>query len=251
MKRIILMLFVSIGGLLFTGCFFGRGIDETIETDRYTMHMQSDSAWVHDGWQWFDSKDTLIIFTTVPEVASVMADKSGTDDSLTMYYFDQRKRFFLPKYNFMLIDSDTTQPTDYTPLLQAMMKRGILRADTTYEPLELLEIYDTARFAAHRKHVKERKSEAVLHVQVSVGEESDDESFQSLTNVVSNLQRSLRIPVILAPGVDPDAKIEYRFMDNEKRPVDNWLDSMGMRRTPDPQGRKMCVIEFNRCKGKI
>jgi hypothetical protein len=39
---------------------------------------------------------------------------------------------------------------------------------------------------------------------------------------------------------------------NEDWPTDSlWLDDMGFRIVPDPQGRRMRIIEFNRCKGDI
>ncbi len=40
MKRIMIMMAVWVG-LMATGCYFNRGVDETIETERYTMRMVS------------------------------------------------------------------------------------------------------------------------------------------------------------------------------------------------------------------
>lgn len=257
MKRNFLIMMVALGGLMVTGCFFGRGIDETIETDRYSLHMQSDEVWDYDewtddGWMMLNRNDTLFMCYNVPDAAVILAARSDVQDSMTMHYCDQHKRYFLPKYIFTIVDRDTTQPQDYTPLLHAMIKRGILQADTTYEPLRLLEVYDTVRFAAHKKQVKEENAESCCHVQMKGGGKvSEDESFQSLGYVASNLQHNFRIPVIVAPEVDPNVKIEFRFMEDERKTVDSWLDSMGMRIVSDPQNRKMRVIEFNRCKGKI
>ena len=133
-----------------------------------------------------------------------------------------------------------------------MMEKGVLRADTNYEPMRILEVYDSARFASRKRRVQEEDAKTIFRVQMRDGEVSYEESFQSVENIASSLRLTHHLPVLLDPGVDPDMKMEYHEMDNNLWQADSlWLDDLGMRIVPDPQGRKMRVIEFNRCKGKI
>ncbi len=245
-------------GMMFCGCYFNRGIDETFETDRYTMRMVSwdmdvDGVIEHGhAAKEFGNLDTMVWSGTVPEIASLLANNSLPKDSMTLYKYDNEKQAFLPGYAYLIVDRDTTQPRDYAPLLQAFMERGLLRADTTYEPVRILEIYNPERFASKKKIVQEKDAKTTFHVQTCYGEVSAEESFQSVENIAFNLQLMHHLPILLDPNVDPDTKTEYYEMDSKQWQSDSlWLDDMGMRIVPDPQGRKMRVIEFNRCKGKI
>ena len=241
-----------------TGCYFNRGVDETFETDRYTMRMVS---WDMDvegviehglAVRDFQNLDTMVMSGTVPMIALRLANNSISENETTLYKYDNGKQDFLPSYTYLVVDRDTMQPKDYTPLLQAMMKKGILRADTTYEPMRILEVYDSARFVSKKKSVQEEDEKPLFYVQMRDGEVSYEESFQSVENIASSLRQTHHLPVLLDPGVDPDMKMEYHEMDNNLWQHDSlWLDDLGMRIVPDPQGRKMRVIEFNRCKGKI
>ena len=245
-------------GLMATGCYFDRGVDETIETERYTMRMVSwdmdvDGVIEHGlAVREYQNLDTMIMSGTVPMIAFRLANNSISENETTLYKYDNGKQDFLPSYTYLVVDRDTTTPEDYTPLLHAMMKKGILRADTTYEPMRILKVYDSARFSSRKRHVQEEDAKTTFHVQMRDGEVSYEESFQSVENIAASLRLTHHLPVLLDPSVDPDTKMEYHEMDSRQWQSDSlWLDDMGMRIVPDPQGRKMRVIEFNRCKGKI
>ena len=230
-----------------TGCYFNRGVDETVETDRFTMRMMSWDMVEGELVSYFDQNDTMVHGGTVPEIAYLLADLSDSVNSTTMYWYDRKKQGFLPGYTYLIVDRDTTQPRDYTPLLHAMMKKGFLRADTTYEPMRILEIFDRARFEA-----------PVDTIETIVINDDGDTNYGYETNtidaifIVNTLRDQYRMPVNLAPGVDPFSETDDgRSLDGDWKADSLWLDSRGMRIVPDPQGRKMRVIEFNRCKGKI
>ena len=224
-----------------TGCYFNRGIDETFETDRYTMRMVS---WDMD----VDSVNRYddVYGGTVPEIAAVLAIVSDTIiNSTTMYWYDQEKQGFLPGYTYFIVDRDTTQPKDYTSLLHAMMEKGVLRADTTYEPMLVLEVFDTVRFDAGKDSLKA----------ITINEDGDTVlDYYCTSNAVSimnNLRESYRKPIVLAPGLSPWRETHWDWSKGNWDFVVKQLEQRGLRIVPDPQGRKMRVVEFNRCKGKI
>lgn len=224
-----------------TGCYFNRGIDETFETDRYTMRMVS---WDMD----VDSVNRYddVYGGTVPEIAAVLAIVSDTIiNSTTMYWYDQEKQGFLPGYTYFIVDRDTTQPKDYTSLLRAMMEKGVLRADTTYEPMLVLEVFDTVRFDAGKDSLKA----------ITITEDGDTVlDYYCSSNAVSimnNLRESYRKPIVLAPGLSPWRETHWDWSKGNWDFVVKQLEQRGLRIVPDPQGRKMRVVEFNRCKGKI
>lgn len=230
-----------LGGLMATGCYFNRGIDETFETDRYTMRMVS---WDMD----VDSVNRYddVYGGTVPEIAAVLAIVSDTIiNSTTMYWYDQEKQGFLPGYTYFIVDRDTTQPKDYTSLLHAMMEKGVLRADTTYEPMLVLEVFDTVRFDAGKDSLKA----------ITINEDGDTVlDYYCSSNAVSimnNLRESYRKPIVLAPGLSPWRETHWDWSKGNWDFVVKQLEQRGLRIVPDPQGRKMRVVEFNRCKGKI
>ncbi len=240
MKRIMIMTAV-LGGLMATGCYFNRGIDETFETDRYTMRMVS---WDMD----VDSVNRYddVYGGTVPEIAAVLAIVSDTIiNSTTMYWYDQEKQGFLPGYTYFIVDRDTTQPKDYTSLLHAMMEKGVLRADTTYEPMLVLEVFDTVRFDAGKDSLKA----------ITINEDGDTVlDYYCTSNAVSimnNLRESYRKPIVLAPGLSPWRETHWDWSKGNWDFVVKQLEQRGLRIVPDPQGRKMRVVEFNRCKGEI
>ncbi|MBR1549123.1 MAG: hypothetical protein IJ634_00610 [Bacteroidales bacterium] len=254
-------LFIALAACMtLCGCYFNRDIDETIETDRYTMHITSDGVIAgHDGR--FASADTtdsidttertdIKEFTgTIPRMAYHLMCASIADPySTTMCWIEQDKQPFLPKYVCTVIDSDTTQPDDYTPLLRAMMDRGILRADTTYEPLQLLELYDSARYAQHMSGV-DVDSSVLFQVEMEDGEPAY--GIFNAISVVAHLRETYRMPLTLAPSLPADLTTEIRWMVDDWSTDSLWLDSMGFRIVPDPQGRQMRIITINRHKGKI
>ena len=224
-----------------TGCYFNRGIDETFETDRYTMRMVS---WDMD----VDSVNRYddVYGGTVPEIAAVLAIVSDTIiNSTTMYWYDQEKQGFLPGYTYFIVDRDTTQPKDYTSLLHAMMEKGVLRADTTYEPMLVLEVFDTVRFDAGKDSLKA----------ITINEDGDTVlDYYCTSNAVSimnNLRESYRKPIVLAPGLSPWRETPWDWSKGNWDFVVKQLEQRGLRIVPDPQGRKMRIVEFNRCKGEI
>jgi len=240
MKRIMIMTAV-LGGLMATGCYFNRGIDETFETDRYTMRMVS---WDMD----VDSVNRYddVYGGTVPEIAAVLAIVSDTIiNSTTMYWYDQEKQGFLPGYTYFIVDRDTTQPKDYTPLLHAMMEKGVLRADTTYEPMLVLEVFDTVRFDVGKDSLKA----------ITINEDGDtiidNYCYSNAVSIMNNLRESYRKPIVLAPGLSPWRETHWDWSKGNWDFVVKQLEQRGLRIVPDPQGRKMRVVEFNRCKGKI
>lgn len=229
------------GGLMATGCYFNRGIDETFETDRYTMRMVS---WDMD----VDSVNRYddVYGGTVPEIAAVLAIVSDTIiNSTTMYWYDQEKQGFLPGYTYFIVDRDTTQPKDYTSLLRAMMEKGVLRADTTYEPMLVLEVFDTVRFDAGKDSLKA----------ITINEDGDtvidNYCYSNAVSIMNNLRESYRKPIVLAPGLSPWRETHWDWSKGNWNFVVKQLEQRGLRIVPDPQGRKMRVVEFNRCKGKI
>lgn len=230
-----------LGGLMATGCYFNRGIDETFETDRYTMRMVS---WDMD----VDSVNRYddVYGGTVPEIAAVLAIVSDTIiNSTTMYWYDQEKQGFLPGYTYFIVDRDTTQPKDYTPLLHAMMEKGVLRADTTYEPMLVLEVFDTVRFDVGKDSLKA----------ITINEDGDtiidNYCYSNAVSIMNNLRESYRKPIVLAPGLSPWRETHWDWSKGNWDFVVKQLEQRGLRIVPDPQGRKMRVVEFNRCKGKI
>ncbi len=240
MKRIMIMTAV-LGGLMATGCYFNRGIDETFETDRYTMRMVS---WDMD----VDSVNRYddVYGGTVPEIAAVLAIVSDTIiNSTTMYWYDQEKQGFLPGYTYFIVDRDTTQPKDYTSLLRAMMEKGVLRADTTYEPMLVLEVFDTVRFDVGKDSLKA----------ITINEDGDtiidNYCYSNAVSIMNNLRESYRKPIVLAPGLSPWRETHWDWSKGNWDFVVKQLEQRGLRIVPDPQGRKMRVVEFNRCKGKI
>jgi hypothetical protein len=230
-----------LGGLMATGCYFNRGIDETFETDRYTMRMVS---WDMD----VDSVNRYddVYGGTVPEIAASLAIVSDTIiNSTTMYWYDQEKQGFLPGYTYFIVDRDTTQPKDYTSLLRAMMEKGVLRADTTYEPMLVLEVFDTVRFDAGKDSLKA----------ITINEDGDtiidNYCYSNAVSIMNNLRESYRKPIVLAPGLSPWRETHWDWSKGNWDFVVKQLEQRGLRIVPDPQGRKMRVVEFNRCKGKI
>lgn len=224
-----------------TGCYFNRGIDETFETDRYTMRMVS---WDMD----VDSVNRYddVYGGTVPEIAAVLAIVSDTIiNSTTMYWYDQEKQGFLPGYTYFIVDRDTTQPKDYTSLLRAMMEKGVLRADTTYEPMLVLEVFDTVRFDVGKDSLKA----------ITINEDGDtiidNYCYSNAVSIMNNLRESYRKPIVLAPGLSPWRETHWDWSKGNWDFVVKQLEQRGLRIVPDPQGRKMRVVEFNRCKGKI
>lgn len=240
MKKTLLIALVA--SMTLSGCYFDRNIDETVENDRYQLRLQSIDM-IGGYAQDYDTGDTMVFSGTVPQLASTLAGLMPFD-STTMYCIDARKQFFLPSYIYTLVDRDTTQPANYLSLLQTLIQRNILRADTTYEPLRLLEIYDAERYGTNVDTL----------VTFDIDEFGDTNYFAeyiNLVSIVNRLREQYRMPVSLAPGMDPDNVTEFYWMTGDWKSDSLWLDSRGMRIVPDPQGRKMRIVEFNRQKGKI
>lgn len=244
MKKILSLVLAACTTLC--GCYINRDVDETIETDRYTLHLVSHNMFDH--YEFDENNDTLLYTSTVPGLARFLGMVISNDT--TMFVVDESKQDFLPSYSAYIADRNSSQPDDYTPLLRAMMDRGILRADTIYKPLQLLELYDSARYARCMSGV-DVDSSVLVHVEMKDGEPDPDRSFLCAISVVNQLRDTYRMPVSLGPGVRADLPTEVRWMNEDWSTDSLWLDSMGFRIVPDPQGRRMRIIEFNRCKGDI
>lgn len=235
MKKIALI--AAVAGLVFCGCSHKKTVDETVETNRYTLHIQSPKAYTAaTGNRIVDqhfTADTSVLSTTIPELALHLAAVTrGPHIDSVMFYVNLDKQNFLPHYVYTIVDHDTTQPKDYTPLMQALIDRGILRADTTYEPRQLLVVFDTARLAAHRK------MEADL-------------DFTNTLSMAVQMQESYHKPVTLGPGVEMDIMTEGYWLGDDWTKDSLWLDERGLRVIPDPKGSLLRIVTFNRAKGSI
>lgn len=223
--------------LLLTGCKSPREVDEVVETDRYTLHIQDVDTWCaatgnHNVDQYYKI-DTTVFSATIPQLALHLASVTrGPVLDSVMFYINVTKQNFLPHYVYTIVDHDTTQPKDYTPLMQALIDRGILRADTTYEPRQLLVVFDTARLTAHRK------MEADL-------------DFTNTLSMAVQMQESYHKPVTLGPGVEMDIMTDGYWLGDDWTKDSLWLDERGLRVIPDPKGSLLRIVTFNRAKGKI
>lgn len=237
MKKTVFIALVA--SLLAVGCNHKRIVDETVETDRYTLHIQDASTYTsatdNSIISYYFKADTCVFSNSVPQMAYFLVSHHGLD-STTMYHINLDKQSFLPKYVYTIIDHDTTQPTDYMPLIQALIDRGILRTDTTHEPLQQLVVFDSARLEAHRST-----------------EWLDEEPYTiNIASIVVQMQEHYRMPVSIATDVDMYIMVEgYTFGEDTWQADSLWLDERGLRVVPDPQGRQMRIIEFNRAKGRI
>lgn len=235
MKKIALI--AAVAGLVLCGCSHKKTVDETVETNRYTLHIQSPKAYTAaTGNRIVDqhfTADTSVLSTTIPELALHLAAVTrGPHIDSVMFYVNLDKQNFLPHYVYTIVDRDTTQPKDYTPLMQAMVDRGILRIDTTYEPRQLLVIFDSARLNSYRK------MEADL-------------DFTNILSIAVQLQQSYFMPVTPGPGVELDIMTDGHFMGDGWEKDSLWLDERGLRVIPDPQGTPLRILTFNRAKGSI
>lgn len=235
MKKITLIAIVA--GLLFCGCNNRKTVDETVETDRYTLHIQDLKTYCtatgnSEVKQCF-KVDTTVLSIAIPELAMHLgAVTRGPYLDSVMFYVNMTKQNFLPKYVYTIVDRDTTQPDDYTLLMQALVDRGILRIDTTYEPRQLLVIFDTARLNAYRKPVA-------------------DLNFTNILSIAVQMQQSYRKPIVPEPGVALDIMTDGHFMGDGWEKDSLWLDERGLRVIPDPQATPLRILTFNRAKGRI
>ncbi len=236
MKKIALMAVMA--GLVLCSCNHRKVVDETIETDRYTLHIQDLKTWniANDrNVKWISciKPDTTVLSTTIPELAMHLAAMTrGPHLDSVMFYVNLDKQTFLPTYVYTIVDHDTSQPKDYSQLMQALMDEGILRADTTYEPRQLLVIFDSARLNAH------------LMMDADSGVTSP--GFMAV-----QMQQNYRLPVTLGPGVTMDLKTDEYFLGDNWEKDSLWLDERGLRVVPDLQGSLLRILTFNRAKGRI
>ena len=235
MKKIALMAVMA--GLVLCGCNHRKVVDETVETERYTLHIQDVKTYEAETGSRFVSHyfaaDTSVLCTTIPELALHLAAVTrGPHLDSVMFYVNLEKQNILPNYVYTITDHDTTQPDDYTPLMQALVDGGILRIDTTYEPRQLLVIFDSARLNAHL--MMEAK-----------------ENFASPGFMAVQMQQSYRLPVTLGPGVTMDLKTDEYYLGDNWEKDSLWLDERGLRVVPDPQGSLLRILTFNRAKGRI
>lgn len=237
-KTVFIVLAASV---LAVGCYNKkRLVDETVETDRYTLQIQGVDVWrdatgSNENYYYYENGDTIVYSNTVPRMAYYLVSHHRICDT-AMFHFDNVKQNILPKYFFTIVDNDSSKPVDYTPLLQALIDRGILRTDTTYEPLRQLVVFDSARFESHRK----------------TDIQDDDIDVKNIAAIIVQLRAEYRMPVSASPDVDMNTIVDGRDIGEKNWKADSlWLDERGMRVIPDPRGRKMSIIEFNRAKGRI
>ena len=235
MKKIALI--AAMAGLVLCGCNHRKVVDETVETERYTLHIQDLKSYKADHPNLVVSNyftaDTTVLTITIPELAMHLAAMTrGPHLDSVMFYVDQEKQHFLPSYVYTIVDRDTTQPKDYTELMLAMVERGILRIDTTYEPKQLLVIFDSARLNNYR-------------------EMDADLDFTNVLSIAVQLQQSYFMPVTPGPGVELDIMTDGHFMGDGWEKDSLWLDERGLRVIPDPQGTPLRILTFNRAKGRI
>ena len=219
------------------GCNHRKTVDETVETERYTLHIQDYKSYKADHpnlivSNYFTS-DTTVLTITIPELAMHLAAMTrGPHLDSVMFYVDQEKQHFLPSYVYTIVDRDTTQPKDYTPLMQAMVDGGILKIDTTYEPRQLLVVFDTVRLDAYRKTVA-------------------DLDFTNILSIAVQMQQSYRKPIVPEPGLALDIMTDGHYMGDDWEKDSLWLDERGLRVIPDPQATPLRILTFNRAKGSI
>ena len=225
-------------GLVLCSCNYRKPVDMMIGTERYTLYIQDLKTWnkANDRnvkWISITKPDTTVLSATIPELAMHLAAMTrGPQLDSVMFYVDMDKQNFLPSYVYTIVDRDTTQPKDYTQLMQALMDEGILRADTTYEPRQLLVIFDSARLAAHR----------IMDA---------DSGVTSPGFMAVQMQQNYRKPVTLGSGLEMDYKTDEYFLGDNWQKDSLWLDERGLRVIPDPQGSLLRIVTFNRAKGRI
>ena len=235
MKKIAFMAVMA--GLVLCGCNNGKVVDETVATERYTLHIQDVKTYTAETGNrivsHYFTADTTVFSATIPELAMHLAAMTrGPHLDSVMFYVNPGKQNFLKHYVYTIADRDTTQPKDYTELMQALIERGILRTDTTYEPRQLLVIFDSARLAAHR----------IMDA---------DSGVTSPGFMAVQMQQNYRRPVTLGPGLEMDYKTDEYFLGDNWEKDSLWLDERGLRVIPDPQGSLLRMVIFNRAKGRI
>jgi len=241
MKQIICAFFAV--SLLAVGCDSARdSVDETVETDRYVLTIQDPYTYRvatgNDYVKSYINLDTSVFIFTIPQLAYYLSSlmEGSSIDSTTVWYVDSDRQAILYKYAFTLVDHDTAQPDDYTPLLQAMIERNFLDADTTYEPMKLLVVYDSVRLAnSIPEEVKEVDPDVI-----------------NIASTVNRLRDDFRMPVTPDPKLDLWMFLKIDGWDRDDWQKDSlWLEKTGLRIVDDPQGRQMRIVEFNRCKGSL
>ena len=228
------LLFVPLVALLFAGCY-NRDVHLDFETEHFTMTMQSEEHGLFDGWSssyWHIPADTMFnIYNPVARMAAEIME-TFPHDSLNMYVYDVNKSYMMPNYRFIALRKDTIA-NDPSELVVAMMDKGLLRADTTYEPVQLLVIADSAVYHAYR--------DTVSH----------------LCNTFNNMTEYLRrqgLPVLPSDELQADTAYAFGYLGqiwgaHSQSEALDFIESMGMSLSSDPECRQMRVVTFNRMKG--
>lgn len=236
MKRIAFIIALATG---VAGCT-PKGVDIDIDDGRYTLNISSGENILRRGFVYYLNQDSIEFYNTIPGMAFHLSAFLGGGDgdayrqyhATTMFWVDKEKQEFLPTYHIMIRNREPEKAHDFTKLFQALVDRELLVADTTYEPLQLLVLADTARYRASIKPYEDSAS-----LDIAIG-------------IVDELQREYRLPVSLDESIPYDLPVESRWF-NDRKADSLWLDNSGFRLVPDPQGRQMRIITFNRHKGKI
>lgn len=151
------------------------------------------------------------------------ADSVPMEDRRTLYHSGEFQ--LRMNYQLQLVDRAEGKP-DYIQVLQGMEREGLVKADTTYEPLWTLYIDDFDR----------------LNTKV------DMDSYFSLRDILLHLQ-SMRLPVVSESGMNMD--IPLNINREELRDIES-IDSClfylereyGLKVVQSPS-RRMQVIEFS------
>ena len=235
MKRIS---FIIVLAAAMAGCT-PKGVDIDIDDGRYTLNISSIPSFPDlPSCNGYMQRDSLVYCTTIPDLACTLTHftRSGIDAfDTTMYYIDKVKQAFLPRYEIFISNREPERPHDFNPLLQLLIDRGLLVADTTYEPLRLLVVADTVRY----------------HARLAGLQDSDTLDCMCAFNIVDNLRTSYRMPVATPDSLSYYLRVEYRRLADDREGDSLWLVDHGFRLVPDPQGRQMRIITFNRHKGKV
>lgn len=222
MKKILI---ASLAALALAGCYRAdKDVLMTLTTDGLEMTIQPKSRF--EGVYSTDS-DTIVLGNTVCEMAAYTL---ASHDSLTLNYIDVDKQAWLPSYVFTVYRTDGRQGWDDLPdMAREMERRGLIRTDTVYRPLRLLTMVDTARWVAYGDTVP-----LVVNTM----------------DLVARLQMG-GVAVKADPGLVDTAWIIGPLGRLDTAAFKREMAECGLDLVPDPQGRMMRVITFNRKKGKV
>ena len=173
--------------------------------------------------------DTTWYRGTLPSIAEYLVWDQQRADSVSEYSLPVMHQtadgnWRLPTKQLRLVNRQGGTP-DYEQALQMLMEAGLVKADTTYEPLWTLRVADTA-----------------------LASRATGSSSTPLWGIIIELQGWHRMPVMVAEGEDEEYQMHYSTdslrIGTEQARL-GYLERNGIRVEPDAQGRMMQVITFS------